>query len=55
MRHVTEYSPAKTGEYLRLVQIYRSLLRIREFDWLFYRLPSADSQQLRTSAHRASV
>ena len=40
--------------YVVLVQIYRSLLRIREFDWLYYRLLSADSQQLRISARRAS-
>ena len=39
-------------ESLHLVYIYRSLLWIREFNWLYYHFLSADSQQLRISAHR---
>ena len=52
-RHVTENFPAKTG-FIFEISIDISLLWIREFDWLYYRLLSADSQQLRISAHRAS-
>ena len=40
--------------YHKLEYIYSSVLWIREFDWLHYRLLSADSQQLRIIAHRAS-
>ena len=32
--HVTEYSPAKTGEYLRLVNSQPRLLHFQLSDWL---------------------